>query len=85
MKFEAVNCECGSADHVMLVAERSFDDDEVYVCVQMNTYLPWYRRVVQAVRYVLGVGETKYHWAETILGPQERKQLVALLTAHSAV
>ena len=42
-------------------------DDTLTLHVQKDQFLPWYKRLYQAVRYVIGFEATKYHYGETVL------------------
>ena len=55
-----IECECGDFAHII-----RFTIDDEYTCespisleTRLNHYLPWYKRLVQAVRYLFGVDTT---------------------------
>lgn len=67
-------CQCHLTAHNVVV-ERVFDDEDIAVSVALNHYLPWYRRVVVGLRYILGSDNTSSHYDEVVL----RKEDVAKL------
>lgn len=81
-----VECACTSDEHLVRITCDIDDkhperDSNVYINVQLSTYLPWYKRVVRAVRYVFGY-ECKYgHWDEAMLNMEQVGKLHMFLHA----
>jgi len=71
-----IPCECHSVDHVV----RFTKDEEwgVYVNVQLDPYLPFWRKVWVALKYVFGHYE-QCHWAECVLTDDTRDKVVEFL------
>jgi len=72
-------CMCHSPEHVLRV-----EIDEDFKCVVFTTYLdhylPWYKRIIVAIRYVLGFEPSQYgHFSETLLKDEDTKKLIELL------
>ena len=63
-KIELFECACYLPNHMFYVSKYD-DEDEFYFHVQLNNWLPWYKRIYYAVKYIFG-GDCG--WDETILG-----------------
>lgn len=70
-----LECDCGDVDHLVRL-HRDDDPDwaATTISLQMSHYLPWYRRLVVAARYVLGSHE-KCHWVDALLDADKREKL----------
>lgn len=58
---EYFECSCGSDEHtIRFVLDKK--DKEIYLCVFLNQYRPWWKRIWIALKYVFGY-KCKYgHW-----------------------
>lgn len=76
-------CVCGIPEHTLRftsVAEPIFDDDgEFYVETFLNQYLPWYKRLYVAIKYVFGRPPVSAYDC-TILTQDEANKLATLLS-----
>jgi len=71
-------CECWHPDHNFFVLyDRT--DDEVTVQVKLNHWLPWYKRVWVALKYILGVTTNSGDYDEVLLSVEDRKKLAGVL------
>jgi hypothetical protein len=80
-----IECECTSFDH--LVRLNWFEDHNVttiqdidgwvYLEVKLSHYIPWYKRIWGAVKYVFGKDELTY--CDTMISVNEAKRVVASL------
>lgn len=74
-----VSCSCGDT-HFLKIGYFGDEVDSFYVTVEMNPYLPWYKRFVQAVRYVIGL-ETKWcSYKELVLDFEDAVEVSKFLT-----
>lgn len=75
-----VFCNCSGLDHNVV-----FDYDEQYgeliIHAQLNHYLPWYKRIPLAIRYIFGYDTHRCHYIETVLlkGGNEIQKIKDLL------
>lgn len=76
MEYFHLNCQCTDVGCLIRVVK----DDGVYINVQLNHYLPWWRRVIEAVRYVRGKDSAQCHWGETVVTEVDRAKLVEFLS-----
>ncbi len=61
----------------------SYDDDDCWVEVQLNYYLPWYKRVWNALRYIFGA-QPKWggHWDVTLLDVRKAIEVRNILSEY---
>lgn len=72
-----LECECSDTGCMgRIYRDNDPEWDTVSINVQLNPYLPWYRRVVEAFKYVFNMQGQKCHWGD-ILIPANRRQEVA--------
>lgn len=89
---EALECVCTHPAH-MLTAQldlgdrEDLDDPTLSLAVQLSPFLPWYKRVYQATRYVLGIRDTVWggHWDVCMLDKKSAEKLQSLLTAWTVI
>ena len=75
-----IDCLCESPDHMIRI---SYDDDDCWVEVQLNYYLPWYKRVWNALRYIFGA-QPKWggHWDVTLLDVRKAIEVRNILSEY---
>jgi hypothetical protein len=86
-------CSCGAwQDHIVVEYDRTnlknfseeegepFYLDDLSLHVQMNHFLPWYKRLARAVLYVFAKDAKWYHWSETMLTKEDAARLRDVLT-----
>jgi hypothetical protein len=59
-----LDCECNSPEHITRYSLWYWGDDvppELLVEVQAGHYLPWYKRIVVAIKYIFGYEGVKWH------------------------
>lgn len=73
-----LECQCSSFQHSV---RFSIDDEgEIYICTNLNTWLPWYKRLWQAIVYVFNPGSSKYgHYDEVILHMNDYNKIIEML------
>ena len=89
---ECLACVCTSPAHIVTVeldmsGREDHEDPEISLAIQLSPYLPWYKRVYQAVRYVFGVKDAMWsgHWDVCILDKRSVEKLTSMLTAWTIV
>ena len=79
MKDELIICECGSAEHQMVL---HYDDDKdlgrmVYVEIHLAS-LVWYKRLWLGIKYIFGYKCCYGNFEEMILSPKHARQVYDL-------
>lgn len=78
MKSHFVVCSCQSSEHTLRFIYDS-DAEELYCEVQLNQYRGLFKRLLVAIKYVLGY-KCKYgHWDNTIVSRDEMEKLYFFL------
>ena len=73
-------CDCGNPEHNIISSHDRYVwggivDEDFSLHVQMSHYIPWYKRILVAIRYILGMEVKNYHYAETLLSVEEAERL----------
>lgn len=56
-RHEIFVCDCGDVNHQFVVSiDKNEIPPDIYVEVKLNRYLPFWRRLVNAIRYLFKVG-----------------------------
>lgn len=78
-----VTCECHNVEHnIILEVDFCGGLDEYPIAdlhVQMNHYLPWYKRIIPAFWYLLGNPGPRYSYEETCLSRDDAEKVRDLL------
>ena len=79
MKDEIIICDCGSAEHQMVLR---FDDDkdlgrQVFVEIHL-VHLVWYKRLWMGIKYIFGYKCCYGNFEEMILSPKHARQIYGL-------
>jgi len=77
MNPELYICACGSAEHQLIVTK---DEDFIYFQVHL-AILPWWRRVLHAIPYVLGYRCKHGDFDEIVFDPDSAHKLGATLVS----
>ena len=52
-----VECRCGTIEHTLrFILDKQ--EKEVYSEIQLNHYMPWYKRILPGIKYIFG---SKFH------------------------
>lgn len=72
-----LKCACGDTKEHIAIFDFDEQDwkDTLSVGLYLNHYLPWYKRLVLAVKYVLGIDNTYQHYVEGIYNKDEVARL----------
>lgn len=73
-----LNCACTDADHILRVYRD--EDDFVGINVQMSHYLPLWRRLLVAAKYVCGGRNVRCHFTDTVLSVKDRQRLAEFIS-----
>lgn len=85
-------CECGAwQDHVVVEYDRTnlglkYENDDPFFLdtltfhVQMNHFLPWYKRLMRAALYVFAKDAKWYHWSETMITNEDAIRMREILS-----
>mgnify|MGYP001767292369 CR=1 FL=1 len=71
-------CSCGSDEHTLRFTLNK-EDGELYTSVFLNDWLPWYKRLWRAFRYVFGYKCKFGHWDCWIMRREDVDKLRALI------
>lgn len=72
---ELVLCNCGSAEHQLIFRAFECDDDPwVYVTIHLRKF-PFWKRLVNGVKYIFGHRSKYGDFDEIILTPDHYEQL----------
>jgi hypothetical protein len=67
-------CQCGSMDHLLRVTVDT-EDGDLWVEVRLNHYLPWYRRLLSAIKFVFKAGNNSSFSDCALLNPEDYDKL----------
>lgn len=76
LEKQTFHCECWTSEHHFHVTYDRVED-EVQVEVMLNHYLPWWKRILEAFKYVFKMGRLGY--ADVLLKPEDRVKLAEIL------
>lgn len=74
-----LECGCGGFGHLARIAYFEDDLEYAYLNMQLNHYLPWYKRIWYAINYVIGREVDQCNYVENCMSVDARKQLIAFL------
>lgn len=74
---DLIVCDCGDIEHQLVVSAYD-DEDEVYIAVHLS-WRPFRKRLLPALRYLLGWTRHDAHYVEMVLFPAEADRLAATL------
>lgn len=79
-KYEHFDCACSDIAHtIRFYSDADPDYEEFGLEVALNHYLPWYKRVWVAVKYVFGFKADYGQYDSWILDSNDRKRLRELM------
>ena len=80
-----VECKCSSTEHVILLRSDHYDDwdSDFYIETQLRKTGPWYRRIIPAFKFLLGIGDGT--WADTMVTDDSLDEIEELIRHHKAV
>lgn len=78
MEQHYFECQCSDFNHIFRFGLDEVDG-EMWLEVNINPYLPWYKRVWEAVRYVFGRRAAYGHYDVTMLCEKDCIRLGTLL------
>jgi hypothetical protein len=68
-KFSYIECECSLAEHILRISVDDMFDYEAPLIVEMRLshFMPWYRRIVLAFKYIFKMDTKLCQYEETII------------------
>ena len=78
-----LDCDCHSPEHIIRYSLWAWDYNdrpEMFVEVQAGHYLPWYKRIWPAIKYMFGIPGLDWH--EAIIRPQDVDKLTSMLEEY---
>lgn len=91
-KTEYFQCACHSIDCLWAInlqidkyrpgTKEEYFEKDLYVFMQLNHWMPWYKRLYHGIRYILGMKPLKYSWGETVFQEKDIDRLLALLNEY---
>lgn len=82
MKFH-LDCECGSPEHITRYSLWDWGPDfppEMMVELQASHYLPWYKRIAVAFKYIFSGEGVKWH--DVLINPEDSDKLLNMITEY---
>jgi len=73
-KVFTLNCDCSKT--LGLHSSKvwiDMEDEEVLIYTSMVHYLPWYKKVIPAIKYITGIDNTHVDYMETYLTLEDFK------------
>lgn len=87
MQVKYIECECKDASHVLrFVYDFETDDSyppELYAEVHLRHYRPFWKRILNAIRYVAGFKSRYGDFDCTLIGKDEATRLQNLLKEYT--
>ena len=80
-----LECSCLASEHVVkfcYFVGDELDPPEITIEVQMHQYRSFFRRVVEAIRYIFNISTHYSHWDTTIIDPEDAATLRSYLTKY---
>ena len=80
-----IECGCRNPDHLLIMSYDIEDDDfdDLFIYKGLNHYLPFWKRLIIGVRYILGMrNKHKIHFAETVVNEDEVKEMKKFLNEY---
>lgn len=71
-------CQCASFNHIFKIVHDQ-KDNSVWLETHLNHYLPWYKRVVAAFRFIFKMKSCYDHFDSTMLCPKDMESLTYLV------
>jgi hypothetical protein len=86
-EIEHFECNCHSENHVIRIRYHSEDHnttlpDYYTINVQMNVYLPWYKRLYEAFKYVFNAQHAGWDYTLISAESDEFERLQEFLSQH---
>lgn len=82
-----IQCDCHSHEHILTVDLNDYSgehgpDHMLSFGVQLNSYLPWWKRVLEAAKFILRVKPDCGHWDCMIVSPKDALAIEGLIMAY---
>ncbi len=74
-KTTTIECECQTPGHLVNII--SYEDGSVFFEVSLSHYILWYKRVVEAIKYIFGASTVSYDG--TVIKREDMDHVIDLL------
>mgnify|MGYP000648674256 CR=1 FL=1 len=81
-KIFTLDCNCNDIGLHNVKVWIDKEDNDVAIYTSMNHYLPWYKRLVNAVRYTFGCDNTFIDYQETMVSLDKFTEVVQDITNY---
>jgi len=85
-----LSCQCTNLGHMTVVAlyeDLSVDEmsppySELHIHSQLSVYMPWWKRVWLAFKYVFGLSSRQAHWDTCMVRDEDLDAIIELVNRH---
>ena len=78
LRYEYFDCQCHDFNHTIRLTLDPQDGD-VYLDVRLNDWMPWHRRIWNAVKYIFKYDVTDGHYDVTLLREEDHDRIRDIL------
>ena len=71
--MDVLECACYSNEHIILL-DANKEDKEIYLSIHLAR-LPWYERIIHAIKYIFGYGCKYGNFEEIIITEKNAKKI----------
>jgi len=79
MKSQYIDCDCGSADHVIRFVLTEDEIPELYIEMQMHQYRNMLQRIWEALRYIFKCKSRYGYWDVCMIDREGATKLAKIL------
>lgn len=76
---EYFDCACGSPEHTIRFTLDLDDPPSIYCDFYLDQYIPWYKRIWVAIKYILKLPPQNAHFDNWIMRLEDTERLIQLL------
>lgn len=82
MENHYFNCQCTDFNHIFRFVYDPKDND-MWLEVHLYNWMPWYKRVWAAIRFIFKMEPAYGHYDTTIIRPEDIKNLQNLIDRYN--
>jgi len=76
-------CDCHSMEHnIILVKEDDEDYPMFSIGVSKNPYLPFWKRIINGLRYIFVIGDSQHDYTEVLLNDKNVEKLKSFIADY---
>jgi hypothetical protein len=84
LQYTYLPCECASSEHaIVFVLDK--ENKELWLEIHLNTYLPWWKRVWSAIKYIFGYKSEYGHFDCWMMRPDDANKIIELMKEISKI